>query len=106
MVLTQCDSCPARCRGLNPSGGKYHVPLQPQNLTRSNRTSSAQTEIEGTVLAWPVCVLLCLLNKLGEIVSEGVMCVVYCGFDGYLVLEGVEENELVALEWMSLLLSS
>jgi hypothetical protein len=23
------------------------------------------------------------------------MCVVSCGFDGYLVLEGVEENELV-----------
>jgi hypothetical protein len=33
------------------------------------------------------------------------MCVVGCGFDGYLVLEGVEENELVALEWMSLWLS-
>jgi hypothetical protein len=70
-----------------------------QDLVSPNRNRGYGTGVA-------VCVQLCLLDKLGEVVSEGGMCVVDCGFDGYLVLEGVEENELVALEWMSLWLSS
>jgi hypothetical protein len=69
MVLTQCDLCQIDFMVLLPLAESVMSPATSQSLSFQQDLVSTN-EANGTVPALPVCVLLYLLDKLGEVVSE------------------------------------